>query len=148
MRAIKSVLVMAGFLKRSFPELKEEIILIRAMRDSNIPKFIKDDLPLFDALVQDLFPGVVIADEVNQDLQKQILESISFMKYHVVENQILKIHQLFETFQVRFGVMLVGATNSGKKVIYKILQHALTGLKTKVKSINYRSRATRDSKKY
>jgi dynein heavy chain, axonemal len=31
--------------------MKEDIILIRAMRDSNIPKFIKDDLPLFDALV-------------------------------------------------------------------------------------------------
>jgi dynein heavy chain len=62
MRAIKSVLVMAGSIKRGYPELKEEIILIRAMRDSNIPKFIKDDLPLFDALVQDLFPGVIIAD--------------------------------------------------------------------------------------
>ena len=32
--------------------------------------------------------------------------------------------------------MLVGATNSGKTVIYKILQHALTSLKTKVKFIN------------
>jgi dynein heavy chain len=40
MRAIKSVLVMAGSIKRGCPELKEEIILIRAMRDSNIPKFI------------------------------------------------------------------------------------------------------------
>jgi dynein heavy chain len=62
MRAIKSVLVMAGSIKRVFPELNEELILIRAMRDSNIPKFISDDLPLFDALVQDLFPGVIIAD--------------------------------------------------------------------------------------
>jgi dynein heavy chain len=51
MRAIKSVLVMAGTIKRNSPEMKEDIILIRAMRDSNIPKFIKDDLPLFDALV-------------------------------------------------------------------------------------------------
>ena len=51
MRAIKSVLVMAGSIKRNYSDLKEDIILIRAMRDSNIPKFIKDDLPLFDALV-------------------------------------------------------------------------------------------------
>jgi dynein heavy chain len=51
MRAIKSVLVMAGSIKRANPEMKENIILIRAMRDSNIPKFIKEDLPLFDALV-------------------------------------------------------------------------------------------------
>lgn len=47
MRAVKSVLVMAGALKRSQPDLKEDVVLIRAMRDSNIPKFLKDDLPLF-----------------------------------------------------------------------------------------------------
>ena len=58
MRGIKSVLVMAGNIKRNNQDLREDIILIRAMRDSNIPKFIKDDLPLFNALIQDLFPGV------------------------------------------------------------------------------------------
>ena len=51
MRAIKSVLVMAGSIKKNFPDMKEDIILIRAMRDSNIPKFLRDYLPLFDALV-------------------------------------------------------------------------------------------------
>ncbi len=68
MRAIKSVLVMAGTIKRNNQTMKEDIILIQAMRDSNIPKFLRDDLPLFNALVQDLFPGVVIADNVNESL--------------------------------------------------------------------------------
>lgn len=40
MRALKSVLVMAGALKRTNPDLAEDIVLIRAMRDSNIPKFL------------------------------------------------------------------------------------------------------------
>ncbi len=26
------------------------------MRDANVPKFLKDELPLFSALIQDLFP--------------------------------------------------------------------------------------------
>jgi dynein heavy chain len=60
MRAVKSVLVMAGSLKRQNPTLTEEVVLIRAMRDSNVPKFLADDLPLFFALVQDLFPGIEI----------------------------------------------------------------------------------------
>lgn len=60
MRAVKSVLVMAGSLKRANPDLEEAVVLIRAMRDSNVPKFLSDDLPLFGALVQDLFPGVDI----------------------------------------------------------------------------------------
>ena len=36
MRAVKSVLVMAGALKRSQKDLDEEVVLIRAMRDSNV----------------------------------------------------------------------------------------------------------------
>jgi dynein heavy chain, axonemal len=47
MRAVKSVLNMAGLLKKKFGELPEDVLLIRAMRDSNVPKFLKDDLPLF-----------------------------------------------------------------------------------------------------
>ena len=51
MRAVKSLLVMAGSLKRAETALSEDVVLIRAMRDSNIPKFLKDDLPLFSALI-------------------------------------------------------------------------------------------------
>jgi len=40
--------------------MKEEVVLIRAMRDSNVPKFTKPDLPLFAALINDLFPSVEI----------------------------------------------------------------------------------------
>lgn len=51
MRAVKSVLVMAGGLKRAQPDDPEDAVLIRAMKDANVPKFLKDDLPLFAAIV-------------------------------------------------------------------------------------------------
>lgn len=47
MRAVKSVLVMAGALKRGNPGLSEDVVLIRALRDSNLPKFLADDAILF-----------------------------------------------------------------------------------------------------
>ncbi|KAK9408021.1 dynein heavy chain 6 axonemal [Crotalus adamanteus] len=47
MRAVKSVLVMAGSLKREHPNLNEDVVLIRALRDSNLPKFLADDALLF-----------------------------------------------------------------------------------------------------
>lgn len=70
MRAVKSVLVMAGALKRANPGLSEDVVLIRAMRDSNIPKFLADDLPLFSALIQDLFPGIDIPQVNFGELQE------------------------------------------------------------------------------
>lgn len=51
MRAVKSVLVMAGTLKRANVGMAEDAVLIRAMRDANVPKFLKDDLPLFAAII-------------------------------------------------------------------------------------------------
>jgi dynein heavy chain, axonemal len=72
MRAVKSVLVMAGALKRAQPNVDEDVVLIRAMKDANVPKFLKDDLPLFYAIIQDLFPSVVLQESDYTMINNQI----------------------------------------------------------------------------
>ena len=62
MRAVKTVLVAAGQLKRKEPETNEDILLIRAMRDSNMPKFLEQDIPLFSGILMDLFPGIKVSE--------------------------------------------------------------------------------------
>jgi len=39
--------VMAGQLKRNYAEMPEDIVLMRALRDMNMPKFVFEDVPLF-----------------------------------------------------------------------------------------------------
>ena len=47
LRAIKSVLVQAGKFKRAEPNQSEGGLLMRALRDFNLPKIVADDMVVF-----------------------------------------------------------------------------------------------------
>lgn len=63
----------AGCLKRLDPESSEEVILYRTMLDLIKPKLVYLDLPLFMALLSDLFPGVELS-AVDGGLLKAAIE--------------------------------------------------------------------------
>lgn len=56
LRAVKSVLRQAGKLKRGDPDMPEDPLLMRALRDFNMPKIVTDDKVIFRRLIGDLFP--------------------------------------------------------------------------------------------
>lgn len=39
-------------------EEEESHLIINAVKDANIPKFVAEDLPLFKSILADLFPGM------------------------------------------------------------------------------------------
>ena len=128
MRAVKSVLVAAGQLKRKEPDVNENILLIRAMRDSNVPKFLEHDLPLFYGIMRDLFPGVTVPYVDYGKLQEAIENQLDFAGLQRIDSLIPKIIQVHETQLVRHGMMLVGETGSGKTVNWTTLSRAITQL--------------------
>ncbi|XP_011495537.1 PREDICTED: dynein heavy chain 6, axonemal [Ceratosolen solmsi marchali] len=128
MRAVKSVLVMAGSLKRDNPDKKEDVVLIKALRDSNLPKFLADDAELFQGILGDLFPGVIIPAEDYGILQKTAITIMQEASLQPEYCSLQKVIQLHETMRVRHGVMLVGPTGSGKSTVLHTLKNTYTRL--------------------
>jgi dynein heavy chain len=121
LRAIKSVLVVAGSLKRSDPGVPEEHVLMRALRDFNLPKIVTDDLQVFNGLINDLFPKIDIPRKRNLDFENDIKKSTIACGLQAEETFVLKVVQLEELLAVRHCVFIIGNAGSGKSEIWKML---------------------------
>jgi dynein heavy chain len=126
LRALKSVLVMAGSLKRGSPELPEEDVLMRALRDMNMPKFVFEDVELFKGLLDDLFPGKNTDSKSNKDMIARIIECQKVKGLQGLEIQAQKVVQLKETMDTRHTTMVVGPTGAGKTTIIDLLKDERT----------------------
>eukprot|EP00727_Mastigamoeba_balamuthi_P014495 m51a1_g9670 putative dynein heavy chain axonemal (5182) ;mRNA; r:1243469-1265072 len=133
LRSIKSVLVAAGTLKRKEPEMPEELVLLRSLRDMNLPKFTLDDVKLFLAILAVLFPGAEAPDTTSTFLQMAIESEIQEQGLQPHSALMQKIVQLYETKLTRHGTMVVGKTGSGKTTCWKTLSAAMTRLNKKEK---------------
>ncbi|XP_015260407.1 PREDICTED: dynein heavy chain 10, axonemal [Cyprinodon variegatus] len=138
LRALKSVLVMAGELKRSSPDLKEDVVLMRALRDMNLPKFVFEDVPLFLGLISDLFPGLDCPPVRHPNFNDAVEKTLEENKYIILPQQVDKVVQMYETMMTRHTTMIVGPTGGGKSVVINTLCQAQTkmGLQTKLYPLN------------
>ncbi|XP_018365084.1 PREDICTED: dynein heavy chain 1, axonemal-like [Trachymyrmex cornetzi] len=129
MHAVKTVIVATGNLKREQKDLEEDQICLRALKNFNVPKFLKDDLKLFNDIISDLFPELIEKPVNYGILEAGIRRSIRQMGLEDVDDFVRKVVQLYETTLMRNGLMLVGLTSSGKTKCYKVLKHTCTSLK-------------------
>lgn len=93
---------MAGTLKRAHGDQPEDIVLMRALRDMNVPKFVYADVPLFLGLINDLFPGLRAERVPYETLNGHIMDVLDendnrHSDVELFDKQVDKIVQLYET---------------------------------------------------
>ena len=118
----------AGAFKRIDPEGSEEAILYRTMQDLIMPKLVYLDIPLFRALLGDLFPGVELPADDGGDLRAMLERKCVELGLQVVDDWIVKIIQIFDCKVARHGNMIVGKTGAGKTAAWKVLKAAMAQL--------------------
>ena len=138
LRAIKSVLRVAGDFKRNEPEKSELTLLFRSLRDFNLPKIVGDDLIIFTDLLGDLFPGEDVPRQRDWDLEKKVEECFVEFGYQPEDYAILTTIQLAELLVVRHCDFIMGTSGTAKSTCWKILAEAngKRGLKTTVKDLD------------
>lgn len=96
LRALKSVLNMAGQLKRTSGDLPENVVLMRALRDMNLPKFVYDDVPLFLGLIRDLFPDLECPRVRYPDFNEAVEAVLEERGYIVLPEQVNTLQTCFK----------------------------------------------------
>ncbi|ERE69467.1 dynein heavy chain 17, axonemal [Cricetulus griseus] len=121
LRAIKSVLVVAGSLKRGDPDRPEDQVLMRSLRDFNIPKIVTDDMPVFMGLIGDLFPALDVPRRRDLNFEAVVRKAILDLKLQAEDSFVLKVTQLEELLAVRHSVFVVGGAGTGKSQVLRSL---------------------------
>ncbi|KAL8008331.1 putative AAA+ ATPase domain, dynein heavy chain region D6 P-loop domain, immunoglobulin-like protein [Plasmopara halstedii] len=154
LRAVKSVLCVAGAFKRAEPDIPETDLLMRALRDFNIPKIIAEDMVVFFGLLGDLFPRDNPNVDVRNDPPRKRdmeLESMVQGASESIGNTprpefMLKVVQLSELLAIRHCVFVMGPPASGKTETWKTLKKAreIMGTPVETQDLNPKSVSTNE----
>ncbi|KAM4689042.1 dynein axonemal heavy chain 11 [Discoglossus pictus] len=131
LRAVKSVLVVAGSLKRGDSNRPEDQVLMRALRDFNLPKIVTDDIPIFMGLISDLFPALDVPRKRDLHFEQMVKQSTLELQLQPEESFILKVVQLEELLAVRHSVFVVGNAGTGKSKVLRTLNRTYINRKQK-----------------
>ncbi|MCP9259197.1 Dynein heavy chain, cytoplasmic [Dirofilaria immitis] len=160
LRALKYVLVSAGNIKRDeiqrmiesrsnisetdiSSEISEQQILIQSVCETLVPKLVSEDIALLFSLLSDVFPSIQykpnqmarLRDEIAK-VCDQLLLCQSSTPGELGSAWLEKVLQLYQITNLNHGLMLVGASGSGKTTAWKVLLKALERLEG-VEGVSY-----------
>ena len=157
LRALKSVLISAGNLKRAAmtagagsasavsaerePEKQnienvERGVLLESVTQSVVPILVSIDVELFDTILTSVFPGAERHAIPAAMLRAKIAEICAERHLQCEPSWVEKMLQLYEVQKLRHGVMMVGPSGVGKSAAWSVLLDAM-GRCDNIKSDTY-----------
>ena len=135
LRALKSVLISSGGLKRTRliistarMEAEEDLepqIVVQSIRETIAPKLIREDVETMKRIEGEAFPGVQYVSADLQGLESAIRTEATERNLITNDTWMTKILQLYQIQSIHHGVMMVGNSGSGKSAIWRVLIKAL-----------------------
>eukprot|EP01022_Parablepharisma_sp_SALTPOND_P000876 TRINITY_DN105183_c0_g1_i1.p1 TRINITY_DN105183_c0_g1~~TRINITY_DN105183_c0_g1_i1.p1 ORF type:complete len:4616 (+),score=767.18 TRINITY_DN105183_c0_g1_i1:15469-29316(+) len=126
-----------------------EKLLVRAIKETNIPKLVGPDVNIFLGLLKDIFADSFDSEPSKDNTSLEAVIDDQLAKYRLSEGKAWrsKIIQLHNIAQVRHGIMVVGPTGSGKSTMIQQLQESLQvhkGVQYKTHRINPKAMSPED----
>ena len=138
LRALKSVLVSSGSLKRArllldneslqIEEGLEPQIIVQSIRETIAPKLVQQDVEQMNRIELEAFPGIQYVAANLDELRAAITVEAEGRNLVLNDVWMTKILQLYQIQMIHHGVMMVGSSGSGKSSIWKVLLGALQRL--------------------
>mmetsp|Transcript_22862 Transcript_22862/g.57026 ORF Transcript_22862/g.57026 Transcript_22862/m.57026 type:complete len:4419 (+) Transcript_22862:2-13258(+) len=128
LRAIKSVLVVAGGFKRGEPDRPEGGLLMRALRDFNLPKIVEDDMVVFMGLLKDLFPDVFDSMPRKRDIEFETLVGVVAKESNLQPSDyfVQNVVDLQDLLDIRHCVFEIGSSGNNKSKCWQTLSKVWT----------------------
>ncbi|KAI5304245.1 hypothetical protein KEM56_006700, partial [Ascosphaera pollenicola] len=135
LRALKSVLVSSGGLKRQRlaqsdgdlgpDDVVEPQIIVQSIRETIAPKLIQEDVETMIGIQEQDYPGVDYVPASYEKLTEAICAIAKENHYVPSDTWISKIIQLYQIQNIHHGVMMVGKSGTGKSSAWKTLLEAM-----------------------
>ncbi|KAL1303469.1 hypothetical protein AAFC00_006850 [Neodothiora populina] len=136
LRALKSVLVSSGGLKRArlvqsadstaSDEIVEPQIIMQSLRETIAPKLIRPDVDMMAEVEDQIFPGVQYVPAELAELRKAVSDIAEEKKLQPSEAWMTKVVQLYQIQNIHHGVMMVASSGNGKSSAWRCLLEAMT----------------------